>query len=118
MKFLELQGMAVDGFAMDGPLQVAVKNILAQHADDNRRCRLAKGLGRPLDKLRKIIQERRLDLVFGRRRVLCEASEPQDKDQSQKEDNGSYWRGRICCIFIIFSGGKAFSHRSHALESI
>src|SRR5215469_1405652 len=81
-EFLEFKTSIFDLFIADGVLEVMAKNILSQHANDNRRIGLRERFRRPIHEFGKIEQKSRLDLVLGRG-FLCEASEAGNQTKEQ-----------------------------------
>ena len=78
------EGAAVGHLAAHGFLERTAEGILPEHADDEGRGRRGKTRGRPLDKLREIEEENRLDLIgrgggIRRHAGLSGGREPQDE---------------------------------------
>ena len=61
---LDDQLAVVDGFPLHRLIEHRAERIVAEHADGDRRAGIGKGRGRPLDKLREVKQEGRLDLIL------------------------------------------------------
>src|SRR6266850_5165408 len=87
---LDDQGPVVHFFASYGLVQKRAKRVLPQHANDQRRLRLGKGLGGPLDKLSKVEQENSFNLMLAgwrcfRRQTQCSRDQPGRQMQPKSE---------------------------------
>ena len=81
----DLQRMAVDGLVLDDLIQFISEFIFPHDANHNRRIRVGKCLWRPLDELRKIVDECRLQPVFRQRSILPPRREKKET-QHQEPD--------------------------------
>jgi hypothetical protein len=64
-------GAPFHGAAVHGLFEGVAERIVAEHANDHRRVRVGKRRDRPLDELREVEEEDRLDLVLARDLDLC-----------------------------------------------
>ncbi len=102
-KLSDLQWMAPNRFAVNGPLQITIEIVIAQYADDHWGGGISKGPGGPINKLGKMIDEGGFDLIFCGR-VLGTSKRPSQKGHAEEQSHCFYQHGAFqSCVVKPFN---------------